>query len=261
MTRFLRVSYRIKELEKDRNIMIERIVEGLGNDAKIDTVKKGRKGKIKKAAPSDYKGYFTVTILSCVEDFRTKLLKLVLQNQNSNFYQILKDLSKLKEVLLQNYNFNINELILKQYNLNYDNPSMVTVINRPNDESRRLLKSFGADKITKLETLINILKNRNDSKYHNLVDDKGLSIGLDRRMEKFNIEGPLMEKINTIIQDSIMDNHTKQIGIENVALEYDLNWFTNEMNSSIEARSVILHDIYKGFETGLKYITLPYKKK
>jgi hypothetical protein len=42
-----------------------------------------------------------------------------------------------------------------------------------------------------------------------------------------------------------------------VALDYDLSWFTTEMNNSLEASSVILQDIYTGFDTGLKYLTLP----
>ena len=259
LIRFLRVSNNIKGLENDRKEMTESILAGLRKDVKIETVEKGRKGRIKKAAPSDYKGYFSVTILSSIESFRDKLIKFVLNNLHSNFYEIINDMNVLKEVLLKNYKININELILKTYKLNYEKPSMGKVINRKIMEGRKLLESFGPEKITQLETVINIIKgNKNNVINHNHVDNQGLII--NRRMEKFKIEGPLMEKIDQIIQESTINSYTKQIAIEKVALEYDLNWFSREMKDSLEVRSVILHDIYKGFYTGLKYIILPYSK-
>jgi hypothetical protein len=141
---------------------------------------------------------------------------------------------------------------------------MGKVINRKIMEGRKLLESFGPEKITQLETVINIIKgNKNNVINHNHVDDQGLII--NRRMEKFKIEGPLMEKIDQIIQESTINSYTytKQIAIEKVALEYDLAlayWFSREMKDSLEASSVILHDIYKGFYTGLKYIILLYSK-
>jgi hypothetical protein len=129
-------------------------------------------------------------------------------------------MNELTKVLLNNYNYNVNELILKQYHLKYENPSMASVVNRKDSEGRKLLASFGPDKITQLETVINIIKgNRNNVINPKPVDEKGLS--LDRRMDKFNLEVTLMEKINKIIQDSTIDIYTKQIAIENVALEYD----------------------------------------
>lgn len=79
-------------------------------------------------------------------------------------------------------------------------------------------------------------------------------------MIKFDGEGHLMQKIEIIISDNSIDNHTKQAAIENLCLEYDLNWFSNEIKDSLEARSVILHDIYKGIDSGIKFITLPYTK-
>ena len=47
LIRFLRISYRIKGLDKSRNFMEEKIVEGLRNDTKIENVKKGRKNRTK----------------------------------------------------------------------------------------------------------------------------------------------------------------------------------------------------------------------
>jgi hypothetical protein len=49
-------------------------------------VVKSRNKRAKKAAASDYKGYFSVTILINVEEFKNKIIKLVLHNPNNNFY-------------------------------------------------------------------------------------------------------------------------------------------------------------------------------
>ena len=69
-----------------------------------------------------------------------------------------------------------------------------------------------------------------------------------------------MSKIDLIIKDKIMDEHYKQVGIEKVVLEYDLDWFKKELKNYIGNRYVILYDIYKNFDVSLKYITQPYLK-
>ena len=75
--------------------------------------------------------YSRNTLVSSIESFRDKLIKFVLNNLHSNFYEIINDINVLKEVLLKNYKININELILKTYKLNYEKPSMGKVINKP----------------------------------------------------------------------------------------------------------------------------------
>ena len=61
--------------------------------------------------------------------------------------------------------------------------------------------------------------------------------------EKFIVKGPLMSKIDLILNDTTLDANSKQVGIEKLVLEYDLDWFKQEMTNSIDTRSVILHDI------------------
>jgi len=247
------------EIEREINAMKERILLELQLDAKIENVKTGKKGRLKKPSPSKYKGYFSVTILSNIESFKEKLIKFVLTNLHSNFYPIISDMIVLKDVLLKNYKFNINELILTKYNLNYEKPTMGKVIERKISEGRKLLASFSPENITQLETVINIIK-KNNVINPNLDENQNQGLFINRRMEKFKIEGALMVKISEIIKEPSLNSYTKQLAIEKITLEYDLNWFTNEMNNSLQARSVILHDIYKGFYTGIKYITLPYTK-
>lgn len=170
---------------------------------------------------------------------------------NESFYKLVEDMNLFTEILLNNYKYNIKQLI-KNYPLNYDKPSMVGVNFIKNELNERLLNLFGAENVSKLELLINTIKD-------NDFNDIG-STDLQNRLDKYNIEGPLMVKIKMILDEKNQDNYTKQIAIEKLSLEYDLNWFANEMKNSVDARSVILHDIYKIFNTKLKFITQPFIK-
>jgi len=50
--------------------------------------------------------------------------------------------------------------------------------------------------------------------------------------------------ISTIIKENKLTLEEKQLGIENVILNYDLDWFKNEIENSVDIKSIILHDIY-----------------
>jgi hypothetical protein len=194
---------------------------------------------------------FSTSIESFTGDFKEKLLREVMQNCNNLFYTLLDDMKVLGSVLHTNYKFNINKLIPNySLNINYDTPSMKGVLDRKISEREKLLELFGVDNVSNLETLIQSIKVKDDINQTELVN----------KLNRFNTEGALIEQLKVIIDNKELNNYTKQIGIEKLLLEYDLNWFTNEMKDSLEARSVILHDIYKSFNTNIIYVTIPYIK-
>jgi hypothetical protein len=83
---------------------------------------------------------------------------------------------------------------------------------------------------------------------------------IDNKLIKLNIDEPLGKILSEIINNNKISLEARQIAIENACLEYDLNWFKNEMKNSLDARFVLLHDIYNNFNNGLKFIIQPFIK-
>lgn len=69
-----------------------------------------------------------------------------------------------------------------------------------------------------------------------------------------------MKSIYELINNPELDNKSKQFAIESLCLEYDLNWWENEFKFSIDARSVMLHDIHKKLDHAFFYILQPFIK-
>jgi len=247
----LTYEFNIDNIDKHRSNMISNIITNLKEEAKTDSIIRGRRGRSKNPNPSYFRGRFSVCIISEVRKLNEIMLNTIMNICNSTFYTLVEDMHLFTDILLNNYKYNIKQLI-KNYPLNYNKPSMEGVLMIKNELNERLLNLFGAENVSKLELLINTI-NEND------INKIGCS-DLQTRLDKYNVEGPLMEKIKMILDVKNQDNYTKQIAIEKISLEYDLNWFANEMKNSLDARSVILHDIYKIFNTKLKFITNPYVK-
>lgn len=57
-----------------------------------------------------------------------------------------------------------------------------------------------------------------------------------------------MRFISNVINDNKLNAISKQIGVEIICLDSDLNWFENEMKNSLDVRSTILHDIFHKLE-------------
>ena len=69
-----------------------------------------------------------------------------------------------------------------------------------------------------------------------------------------NDEFFLMKEIKNIINNNTLNDREKQLGIEILILDYEMNWFKNVMSESIDARSVILQDIHNKMNNGLNFI-------
>ena len=250
----LKLTYEFKHMDnmdKKRLNMISNIITDLKEESKTEIIIKGRKKRSKKPNPSYFRGRFSVCIISEVRNLNEIMLNTIMRICNKKFHDLVIDMNLFTNILLNNYKCNIKELI-KFYPLNYNKPSMDGVVIIKNELNERLLNLFGPENVSKLELLIKTI-NENDINKIGTTD-------LQNRLDKYNVDGPLMEKIKMILDVKNQDNYTKQIAIEKISLEYDLNWFANEMKNSLDARSVILHDIYKVFNTKLKIITNPYVK-
>jgi hypothetical protein len=81
-----------------------------------------------------------------------------------------------------------------------------------------------------------------------------------KKIENFKSEEPLMININKLINNRILGNKEKQMAIENLGLNYDLYWFKNEIDNSLDPRAVLLQDIYKKIDKGFNYILKPFIK-
>jgi hypothetical protein len=229
---------------------------------RIENVVRGRRGRLKKASKSNIKGYFIITISTNTDMLRTALINFILQSNNTSFIEIIKEMKGINQILRKNFKINVKELYLKNYNFNYKNESFRNVLERKESEANKILATFNQDKIVQLESIVNLIKENNrleDGKNLQAQNNVKVFYGTNKN-ERFMVEGALMSKINLILSDSSLDANSKQVGIEKLCLEYDLEWFKQELKNSVDTRSVILHDIYKNLELSLKYITKSYIK-
>lgn len=90
-----------------------------------------------------------------------------MNSSSNNIKHIINNIEELKLVLHKNYNYNVNELILKKYELNYDKPSMASVLNKKEGrrsseqaEGEKYLDSFNLEKVSRLESVMKHIKGR-----------------------------------------------------------------------------------------------------
>ncbi len=112
LERYLILSHRIKELDKDRINMEETIINKFWEDTKYTTIIKGRKNKVKKLSKSDYRGYFSVTILSNLDKLKIKIIELV--TKDNKFNEIIGNMDNFRNILKIHHKNNVQELILKK---------------------------------------------------------------------------------------------------------------------------------------------------
>lgn len=233
-----------KEIDKFKECIIKELLES----SKLVNKVKGRKNRLKAMNASDYKGEFSIVIDINVHKIKTEVIKWLMSKDKELLSKLLSDMNKMREVLFDDYKENVEGILLESYPLNYNIRSMKSVVNKKESESLYFLHKFNAENIRKIDELNRTIKSWGDEKL------------LINKIEKYNINEPLMKLIRTIINNSMLGNREKQIGIEKLCLEYDLNWFKNEMQNSLDIRSVILHDIYNKLNNSINFIILPYTK-
>ena len=120
--------------------------------------------------------------------------------------------------------------------LNYNKKSMDIV-----NDVRSLRNHLNNEKLNrlKLDSSIEEL-----AKFVNIKNN----IGIDNKKEvKFslNSESNLINSIYELVNAHNIHPSIKQISVEDALLNYDLNWFNNQIGNSVDIRSIVLHDIYK----------------
>jgi hypothetical protein len=249
---------KIDSLKSDRVILINNLFKTLLEDQNLTTKIKGRKKKVKPLSGSDYKGEFSITLNTYSSLIKTNILDWVMKNYKDDINKLLINMDVLRNELFKGYEIDVSKLILKDYSLKYGSESMKYVEDKKSKEYERLLSEFSFDKVININKLLDHINNYKLSLVNSFTDDDNNNV--IKKIDKFKIEDPLMKNINSIINNNLLSNRDKQIGIENLCLDYDLNWFSKELKNSVDARSVILHDIHKKLDISLLYIIKPYIK-
>ena len=226
------------------------IIKDLTDASLIKTKQKGRKKREKVLTPSDYRGEFSVILNSHVEEMKKLIINWVINTVNKkeggNF---LENLDQLKNFLYKEYLDNTGKLLISDYKLKYYNESLKGVKLHNQNYYDDTLNEFSPNNVAMFNELINTYSSINMNDISNI-----------KKIEKYDLDQPLMKALSDIINNPEIDGERKQIGIEKLCLEYDLNWFEKEMKDSVDARSVMLHDIYKKMDNALNFIIKPYTR-
>ena len=248
LERVLKQSYKIEDSEFNEilNIKTEEIMVNIINIPLTEGKFRKKKAEILRAKHNN-KEYET-RIMMGIEKLKKINLAFIMNKYDKNIRQILLDLDDLNIMLKKEYEKIVTEILYKEYPLNYQNESMKSLFAKKESVTKEMLREYNVANVQKLEVLSEILKSKNATEL------------LVKKVEKFKVDEPLMTNIYEILHNEKLENREKQIGIEKVCLEYDLNWFRQELKNSVETRSIILHDIYRSLDHGLKLVLQPYIK-
>jgi hypothetical protein len=241
--------YNSHDIFKKRDELKNKIIKELYDCSNINSKVKGRKKLIKNLSPSDYRGEFSGVIESNIYDGKIYLMDWITKKGKTDVVDVLlNNINKISMDLYKRFKKDVESILLRRYNINYERQSAREIDKHNKILFDEILSEFSPNTLKMYSELKN--------KFQNIDIDKISNI---KRFERFNDEYPLMKEIKNIINDNTFNDKEKQLGIEKLTLDYEMNWFKKEMSKSVDARSVILHDIHSKMNNGLNYIVKKYK--
>jgi len=101
---------------------------------------------------------------------------------------------------------------------------MEAVLDKKDRESLNILYKFNAENIRKIDELKRTIQTWEVGEISGGVRGINENI-LVNKVKKYKTDEPLMKLISEIINNTVLGNKEKQIAIEKLCLDYDLNWF------------------------------------
>ena len=114
--------------------------------------------------------------------------------------------------LYKRFKKDVEIILLRRYNINYERPSARELDKHNKILFEDILSDFSPNTLKMYSELKNKFQNINIDKISNI-----------KRFERFNDEFPLMKEIKFIIKDKFLNEREKQLGIEKLTLDYEMN--------------------------------------
>ena len=231
--------------KNERNRLIFKLQEELKSISKINTKKKGgRKNpdRLKNKSSADYKGEFSVAIIECTQKLRVIYLEWIKKNSEGHLQNLSNQFESIRIILENVYKKSIDNLFEYNKILDYSRKSMQLVLEEKESMKNKFLSEFNIEKVASMEKLVELL---NDKKYQ---ENSEKIYKLDSNK---NVLSKLLSKI---IKDKELDVYEKQLGIEKACFNYDMRWFQNNIKTSVDVKSIILHDVYNKINRALNII-------
>jgi hypothetical protein len=205
--------YNSPDIIKKRDELKNKIIKELYDCYNIKSKVKGRKKKLKNLSPSDYKGEFSGVIEINVYDGKNYLMEWITKKGKTVVVDdLLNNINKISMDLYNRFKKDVESILLRRYNINYDRASARDLDKHNKILSDVILSEFSPNTLM----MYNELKN----KFQNIDIDKISNI---KRFERFNDEYPLMKEIKNIIYDNTLNDREKQLGVEKLILDYEMN--------------------------------------
>jgi hypothetical protein len=124
---------------------------------------------------------------------------------------LLEKINEIINSIKNSYDNILEELIFKDYKLRYDANSFKEVIKRKKDLFNKLSSEVSEKNYNNLEEILKRINNVDYNEMNNI-----------KKIERFNDEFPLFIEINNIINDNNLSDRDKQMAIESLSLNYDI---------------------------------------
>jgi DNA-directed RNA polymerase len=256
MRNILKILSRNENDELKQNIRKEKeeLLLNLHGYLMQNSIEKYRKRKVikKELSVKDYSSYVKIQLKLFNNNCRISLFNYIEIESNKLMGEYSHKFDNIRNYFIKLFNSNVQKLFNKFEVLDNSRESMKFVNEIRRSNRLEFEKDFSIDKTNEISRLLEIFKNIGEI-------SKGKE-EIKNRMNKINLakESKLTLLLSKIINDSDISLMNKQIGIEKAILEYDLEWFKQEMESSIEIKNVVLHDIYFTLDKQLSIVLQPY---
>jgi hypothetical protein len=227
--------------------LIKKIKEDLSYKTTKRFVQRNSKYEMKNKSRSDFRGEIIVSINSSILEIKQKIISNFNATHEDTLNKLRHKISILNTVLTNLYNTSINVLLEKINLLNYNKSSMEMVNVHRDEILNLLLKKY---KLNSAELLNEV------SKLSNLHENP-ITVETNR-LNRMNEEGGLRSRIDLILRNGNISLELKQISIEKLLLQTDLNYFEDILFKSVSVKSVVLHDIYGRLNHKLNVLIQPY---
>lgn len=225
------------------NYLIDRL-DKIAKNNKFKTVSSRKhSGREKEWSHNMYEKEFNNILSSTIKLINYEIIKWLSLDTNIKVNDMLSHTAIIENIIL-NLNTNFAQFIYKNSDINIvlSKKEVISKVKKLDDEN---IKYFTKD------------FNRDLNEFSKVIQDiEDMNI-LDTKMDKLSsLNTPLLKSVKDII-DSNLSNYDKQVAIETVLIEYELDFFNKHVDTP-EARNQILHKIYPKFKKGYDRLIKDY---
>ena len=241
-----------KNIDSIKQGLIVELNDNLSTKTKKSYSQKKGSFVIKNKSLSDYKGSSKAAILNAIHELKELSISNLNLNSLDQLNKIRGNVKTLNKLLGELYDKKINTILSKLENVNYNKESMTNVVTIREYLIEYLITNYKYEFIADLSVISSVIESK--------VDCAEQVKGKVNRMNVLDIDSGFYGKVNQILKTADLNLELKQITIERLILNNDLNYFEEVMQKSININSIVLHDIYSRFNHELNVLLQPYIK-